>query len=575
MPKAAILATSDGDGLGTFSDGVVLAYEALNRAGITTCICDRTILSNKSRLDQYNILIASTLFGYHDADQRFSLTFIDDDQLDLLSNWIHEGGVLVAGENFGRNTRSGHDRLVDTPELNSEYWILGNAVGVPLIEKNLDGYSLHMNSEATNPKIWKEKEKYSFDKPEWILVPAVDVNTTGVRVLGEWREIDKKIPAVWENSYGSGRMLYFTTFRLLHPSLDGGLSTPDEIENFYKYLADISSGTAKESLNPRISVSPWFENHPAALAVTLNCTGEEENLERTIRSLLEDAPSITIFSNQPEILSQRLPEDLLNNIEIASLSKSNEKLDRIDTQLAKETIHWLPAGDTSIKGFRFPRLSRSHQILQYINQSGYTYDSSLPVNHQDYYGGSIYPVNLMLSEQDGSWSLNLMELGPIYRDDWSFYGDVSGYKIQEAAMYRKFLLDSWNEIFLPQGGLMVQIGDPEFEGESEVTLEPVKTLIEKAVSDNAWITDLSTVANFWKMKENANVSIWQTDNKVQILVSAGDQNLEGLTLTVTFSEEWSSDKSETAINGLIRKESDFNVNLISKSGNQSFYSLNY
>jgi len=100
-------------------------------------------------------------------------------------------------------------------------------------------------------------------------------------------------------------------------------------------------------------------------------------------------------------------------------------------------------------------------------------------------------------------------------------------------------------------------------------------LIKKAVSDNAWITDLSSVANFWTMKENANVSIWQSDNKIQILVSADNQNLEGLTLTVTFSEEWSSDKGEAAINGLIRKESDFTVNLISQSGNQSFYALNY
>jgi hypothetical protein len=575
LPRAAILATSDGDGLGTFCDGVVLAYEALNRAGIPTQICDRTILADRSRLDDYSIIIASTLYGYHDADQRFSLTFADDDQLESLSEWIIAGGILVAGENFGRNTREGHDRLVDSPELNPETWPLGNAIGVPLTEQNLNGYELFMKADSTEPLIWRTRAKHFIKTPEWILAPAADIAEATVKVLGEWVNSDRRIPAVWESSPGSGRMLYFSTFRLLHPELDGGLSTPVEIENFYQYLANLASGTDEDATIKGISVSPWYRDRSAALAVTVNSTGEEENFERTILSLLEDAPAVTIFTNHPGTVARKLPVDLLNRVEIASLSKSDEQLSFISLQRAKELIHWPSSSDVLIEGFRFPRLSRSGQLFEYIDRAGYTYDSSLPVNHQDYYGGSLYPVNLMLSYQDGSSRLNLLEMGPIFRDDWSFYDRAPGNMIQEAAMYREFLLKAWSDTFLPQSGLMVQIGDPNFEGESEVALEPVKTLIRTALADNAWVTNLSTVAAFWTMRETVMVSLWRTDNNVQILVSGGERNIDGLTLNVAVSEDWSLDNVEASLNGEILKKTAGVVNLICTSGNQSFYSLQY
>lgn len=573
VPRAAILATSDGEGLGTFSDGVLLAYEALNRAGIPTRICDRTILADSSRLGDYSIIIASTLFGYHDADQRFSLTFMDDDQLKLLNDWIFDGGVLVAGENFGRNSREGHDRLVDSAELNSETWLLGDAIGVTLTEQNLEGFELSLQADSTETKIWRTKAKYLLTKPEWLLAPSARVDTTRVRVLGSWKNLDRKIPAVWESSWGSGRMFYFSDFRLLHPNLDGGLSSPDEIENFYRYLAARVFPLDERSTIEQISVSPWYRGHTAVLAVTLNATGEEESFERTISSLLEDAPALTLFTSHPETVARRLPADLLQRVEIASLSKSDQQLSHLEPQRARELIHWPPSTAVSIRGFRFPRLARARSIFEYLDLAGYAYDSSLPVNHQDYYAGSLYPVNLMLTDQGGSTELKLLEMGPIFRDDWSFYEKAPSDRIQAAAMYRDFLLEAWSGVFLPRNGLMVQIGDPQFEGESEATLEPVKVLINTALADNGWVTNLATVADFWKMRETVTVSLWRTDNKVQILVSGGEQDIAGLTLKVAVSADWSMERLEAALNGTVQMESDRLLNLISNSGNRSFYSL--
>ena len=573
LPRAAILATSDGEGLGTFSDGVLLAYETLNRAGIPTRICDRTILADRARLDEYKIIIASTLFGYHDADQRFSLTFMDDDQLKTLNDWIYDGGVLVAGENFGRNSRQGYDRLVDAAELNSETWLLGNAIGVTLTEQNLEGFELSLQANSTETRIWRTKAKYLLATPEWILVPTAGVDTTRARVLGSWRNRDRIIPAVWESSWGSGLMFYFSDFRLLHPNLDGGLSSPEEIENFYRYLAKRAFPLEEHSTIQQITVSTWYRDHAAVLAVTLNATGEEENFERTISSLLDDAPTLTLFTQHPETVARQLPTDLLQRVEIASLSKSDQQLNHLRAQRAGELIHWPPSLAVSISGFRFPRLSRVRSIFEYLDRAGYAYDSSLPVNHQDYYGGSLYPVNLMLADQGGSTELKLLEMGPIFRDDWSFYDGAPGDRIQAAAMYRDFLLEAWSGVFLPQNGLMVQIGDPQFEGESEVTLEPVKVLINTALADNAWVTNLTTVADFWNMRETVTVSLWRTDNNVQILVSGGDQDIAGLTLKVALAEDWSMERLETALNGTAQMESDRLLNLISSSGNQSFYSL--
>ena len=62
---------------------------------------------------------------------------------------------------------------------------------------------------------------------------------------------------------------------------------------------------------------------------------------------------------------------------------------------------------------------------------------------------------------------------------------------------------------------------------------------------------------------------------MQILVSGGMRDIDGLTLNVTVSEDWSFDNVEASLNGVVQKKSDGVVNLICNSGNQSFYSLQY
>ena len=66
LPHAAILATGNVDEPGTVSDGVLLAYESLNRAGVPTVVRDRTLLADSELLNRFGIIVAPTLFGYHD-----------------------------------------------------------------------------------------------------------------------------------------------------------------------------------------------------------------------------------------------------------------------------------------------------------------------------------------------------------------------------------------------------------------------------------------------------------------------------------------------------------------------------
>lgn len=75
LPRAVLLTTGDGDGRGTVSDGVVLAIQAMGKAGTPLWLDNRQILHDPQALARFSILIVPTTYGYHDADRRYSLSF--------------------------------------------------------------------------------------------------------------------------------------------------------------------------------------------------------------------------------------------------------------------------------------------------------------------------------------------------------------------------------------------------------------------------------------------------------------------------------------------------------------------
>ena len=111
LPRALFITSGNGDSRGSIAPGIVLAIQELNKYGIPVRLESRDILDKKDELLGYNLLILSTAIGYHDADRQYSLTYMSDKELENIRDFVKNGGVLIAGDNVGRNYPDGTDRI--------------------------------------------------------------------------------------------------------------------------------------------------------------------------------------------------------------------------------------------------------------------------------------------------------------------------------------------------------------------------------------------------------------------------------------------------------------------------------
>jgi len=140
LPKVLFITTGDGDGQGTVSDGVILALQEFNKSGAFVRLENRTVLYNTEELNKFEIMIIPTTFGYHDADRRYSLSFLSETEMQNISNWVKQGGTLVSDAYLGRNSLNGEDRISKDNTLNSKNWKLADCFGVELKELNMQNY---------------------------------------------------------------------------------------------------------------------------------------------------------------------------------------------------------------------------------------------------------------------------------------------------------------------------------------------------------------------------------------------------------------------------------------------------
>ena len=139
LPRALFITTGSGQNNVELEQGVVVAVQSFNKRGVPVRLETRDVLYHPEKLREYNILILSTFPGYHDADRKYSLTYMDDVQLENLNRFVQQGGVLIAGDNLGRNFYDGTDRIVKFGKLAPENWVLSATFGVRLSEKNMSG----------------------------------------------------------------------------------------------------------------------------------------------------------------------------------------------------------------------------------------------------------------------------------------------------------------------------------------------------------------------------------------------------------------------------------------------------
>ncbi|HRZ41265.1 MAG TPA: hypothetical protein P5228_01020 [Bacteroidales bacterium] len=507
IPKVLIITTGK-DGTGVLPEGVLLAMESFIRRGAYTRVNTRDALLDRNYLAGFDILLLLTAAEYHDADRQYSLTFFDDLELDILRRWVENGGVLVGGDNIGRNLRSGADRISIFGRLEQENWPLSDCFGVMMSERNMGGFALYGDIDTN----LRGELLPVLGEGTWILVPD-SITSDSVKVLASWSNDSLEFPALVMNHYGRGTAFLLPSSYLLHPSNEGGVWNPVQIDAFCGMVLE-----ACNRYRPAIvTLLPWPEGMPAAFAVSLNSDGNIEDYRRTFGLLEKNRISPTLFVNgemDPEIKKYlvKIPHQLQSNgwrkIDMQGLSFSETVF-----QVEMNEQAW----DKSFSGFRFPFTLNSFKGMDFLQRKGYSYESSIGIDHTTTFYGSLFPYYLPVYQDDNYRALNLLEIGPVARDDYYYFRSIQEEKLvdpavlqQNALLFREYLLRFWRETTLPSGGMMVYLGHPLFTGHSETTLQPLQSLMDTVKYDGGWITTMEEIAGRWRLLDQ--VSLYLSDN---------------------------------------------------------------
>lgn len=517
LPRAVLLTTGDGDGRGTVSDGVVLAIQALGKTGTPLWLDNRQILQNPDALARFSILIVPTTYGYHDADRRYSLSFLSDREIENICNWVQAGGTLVSDVYIGRNTYNGEDRISETGMLTRENWPLADCFGVELQERNMkDDHVV-----AVDKSIWSGPLTPQFTKDEWTtVITGTEAETL---VFATWQK--SGLPAVVFHRWGKGGGLLLNSFNSIHPASDGGYVGAEDIEAFYRVLIDLAIPATMRD----IRLHQWKNGAPAAFALTINDGGNREQYQRMIAFLEKQNIAATGFVTSS--INAELTRDLqrVSTVTLASHASSHQDFRTLDFG---ETMHQIQSSssfsDVALRGFRFPFVNNSFWGMVALQQSAYLYDSSITANHIEFYRGALFPYNIPIF-QDGYYRrLLLLELSPMYHDDWYFYKDVlteAPYTKEDAqrdaARFDAYLQSFWKRTVLPAGGMMIVSAHPMYSGLNEETMEPLYSAVHAAREDGAWIASLDDIAIWWNALLQLQVNITDEDDITRITLNAG------------------------------------------------------
>jgi len=515
-PKAIILTTGDGDGRGTISDGIVLALQSFNKQGIFTKLENREILLKPIELAKYTILIVSTIRGYHDYPSPNSLTNMSDVEMKNISNWVKNGGTLVAGNNIGRNWLNFKDRIEEEKSLYQNNWGLSDCLGIELKEKNMLNYHL----EKSKLNIWKNNFYTKKEIFKWFLVPFK--TNPNAEILSWWISEKDSIPGITLNKYGKGKSIFLPTFKLLHPIEDGGFSTREEIDKFYHFIVKTAIG---KQIN-KIQISPWKDGYSTAFCWTFDDGGTVKQYQ-TIVNFVEKNKFPTLFFVTPDVGEQETK--ILKNSKQISLEGHSfshpdfRTLSYFETknEFLKNKNFW----KKKFNGFRFPYVSNSFWGMYLMDEMDFKYETSIAVNHFDHIRGSVVPYNIPVFKDELYKTLNVLEISQIYNDDWFFYQkslEVENYtkKMQnyDSKRFETYLKKYFNELVEPNNGVMVYLGHPMYSGISDITMNPLHEMASFLKTKNVWITTPTLVAERWNKLKNLEVTIEEAENLMKLKI---------------------------------------------------------
>ncbi|MEO0085459.1 MAG: hypothetical protein ABIK37_02380 [candidate division WOR-3 bacterium] len=520
-PRVLFL-TTGADGSGTLPSGANICLETFSRLGAVVEIADKTVLLDSARLASARIVVAPTIAGYHDADRTFSLSFLDDASMKNLAAWVEAGGILIAGENIGRNTIEGEDRVTSGGILDSAEWPLARVFGYSLAETNLKGFS--MVKDSAGLLLAGFRTELAPVLPEaWLLVPVDSTVAGSVRVLSYWVRDRTRHPAITLNRCGRGWGILVPLFLLLQPAFDGGAGDVPAIVEFYARVFALAFD------GPAVHVNPWPGAHRSALAVTLNeaevvDSAADARLGTTLARLLAvpglGRLDVFVTGLLPDSVVARLKKE--PRVKLASLSYSHRSFVELDfCRTMWEIVRVEDRLRRPLTGFRFPFSRRTPAGLFGLARRGYRYESSVYVNHVSGLAGALFPYNLAVWVK-GQYCLvtDMLELSPTV-EDWDFYGagvasavyDDSA-QARDARRFAARLESDWQSLVRARRGMMILTLHSAYSGYSGITLAPVtEFLAAVAGSGDVWLAGMDDIADWWNARRRVDIRMTGSNQK--------------------------------------------------------------
>jgi len=504
---------------------VAVALHAFHRAGVPVRLAPRDILWNPDSLARYAYLILSTSEGVHDADRKYSLSYLTTDELEIIKEYVRQGGVLIAGDNIGRNDFEGKDRILKTGKLEPVTYPLAEVFGYTAVEKNLRDYAFRSSAVFKNETI----RINGYD----LWMPVADsILSKDLRILAYWIKDNDSVPAITYNQYGKGLAISLSLSGFLKPAAANGLFSAKEIMDFY-FFAD-----SLRDPQYRIRIYPWPGGAGGALSLTFNPADSMDNTGFLVNKLKSAKIPATFFVN-----GNRENEKIFHHskaIELASTGYAYINYDEADYGLAVKDIKqnefvW----HKKFRGFRFPFTNPAAYGVEVLRQNAYQYESSVSVNNFNRLEGANVPYNLVVSDGERYFDSGLWECPPVWHDDYFFLHDREQYagtpgEEKRLRLMRQFLLDYWEQTVRPVNGAMVFIAHPGLSGYDARTFSVLDTLIKVARSENVWITTLGEMQAYKRALAEMPVSWQKKGKKIRISLPAPPVSLEGFTLILSF-----------------------------------------
>ena len=532
VPRVAFITSGATQAKGVLPAGVTIAHQYFNSAGALMMPVDRSILLDPKRLKQFDIILLSSSAGYHDADRVYSLTYMSDREVDNLSEFVKKGGYIISGDNVGRNTEEGEDRISMYQKLTPDNWSLSQCFGFSLSERNMKGFCIEAEKELSF-------ERDTFTDNLWILVPD-SMYSDSVRVLAYWLADSAKIPAITENTYGKGKAFLLASSYFLHPSNQGGFSDIDDIEKFYAYILD----EYFQKFRHPVRISPWPEASPYAFSLTINADGDSIQFERIFKLVnsFKKKIKITAFvsgNTHPKNLEyMKENKAVLASTGYAQMNYRDKTYGQALQDILDNEIHH----KQKFNGFRFPFTMTEAAALLALSEGNYLYESSLGLN-PDYISGCVFPYKIPIVYKGFYRISDITEVSPLYHDDYFFFPELEEMKnisntklMKNTMLYKDYLLHILESSVKKYHGHFTWLGHPAYTGYNDTTVSVLETIIAKAIADSAWLTTPEEIAIYRDKLEKTEVIVTESKNEIRVKINC-PSNMETEGFTIFLSNE--------------------------------------